>query len=116
MRHPKACKNYFREGSCRFKEHCSYQHKKDLNQDILKQNDIEINAIKEEISKLKEIISLMQKQIIELNQEIQDSNKINVAEIVGLVVSLLDNSEASTKSSTTTNKNKNSIDCDICDF
>ena len=41
----------------------------------------------------------------ELSQDVQNSNKINIAEIVGLVVSLLYNPKSSEKTSTAANKN-----------
>ena len=76
----------------------------------------EINDIKDEMDKLKETISLMQNKITELNQEIQSSKTINISEIVGLVVSLLDNTQTSEKSSNTANTNESLMQCDICDF
>ena len=68
------------------------------------------------MSKIKEIMVVMQNQITALNDEIQSSKKINISEIVGLVVSLLDNPKASEISSTTTNKTQGQINFDICDF
>ena len=65
LRHPKTSKYFFREGICRFGEGCSYSHKKVLNQDpkievIKEKHETEINAIKDEMHKLKEVISLME--------------------------------------------------------
>ena len=121
FRHPKACKHFFREGICRFGEDCSYRHKNDFNidlnvEDIKEQHANEIKTLKDEMSKIKEIMVLMQNQITALNDEIQSSKKINISEIVVLVVSLLDNPKASEISSTTTNKTQGQINCDICDF
>ena len=121
LRHPKTCKYFFREGICRFGEGCSYSHKKFLNQDpqievIKEKHEIEINAIKDEMHKLKEVISLMEIKIAELNQDLQSSNMINIEEIVGLVVSLLDNPKSFEKSSNAAYKNESIINCDICDF
>jgi hypothetical protein len=68
------------------------------------------------MSKIKETIVFMQNQITALNDEIQSSKKINISEIVGLVVSLLDNPKTSEISSTTTNKTQGQFKCDICVF
>ena len=57
------------------------------------QNDIK--NIKDEMIMIKETIVLMQNQITELNEQIQSSTKMNISEIVGLVVSLLDKPELS---------------------
>ena len=92
-----------------------------MNQDpkievIKEKHETEINAIKDEMHKLKEVIYLMENKIAELNQDLQSSNKINIEEIVGLVVSLLDNAKSFEKSSNAANKNESLIHCDICDF
>ena len=63
----------------------------------------EVNTIKDEVNKLKEHISMMEDKIIELNQDIQSSNKFNIGEIVGLVVSLLDKPKSYEKSYTPEN-------------
>ena len=76
----------------------------------------EINNIKDEINKLKETISVMQNKITELNQDIQSSKTIDISQIVGLVVSLLDNTKTSEKSCYTANTNTGLMQCDICDF
>ena len=55
MRHPKACRKYFREESCRFGENCSYKHKKDLNQDILKQMTMKVLPSKKTLENLKKL-------------------------------------------------------------
>ena len=56
--HPKTCKYFFREGVCRFGDGCSYSHKKVSNQDpkmkdIIEKHEPEINAVKDEMKKLK---------------------------------------------------------------
>ena len=58
----------------------------------------------------------MQNINTELNQEIKSLKAINISKIVGLVVSLLDNTKTSGKSSNAVNKNLSLIQCDICDF
>ena len=78
---PKACKHIFREDIFRFGEDCSYRHKndsnKDLNvEDIQEQHANEIKTLKYEMSKIKEIIVIMQNQITTLNEEIKSSKKI----------------------------------------
>ena len=96
LTHPKTCKYFFGEGVCRFGDSCSYTHKKVLNQDpkikdIIVKHETEIYAIKDEINKVKEMISLMENKITEINLDVLSSKKVNIEEIVGLVVSLLDN-------------------------
>ena len=59
---------------------------------------------------------MIEKKITELNQEIQRSKTVNIAIIVALVVSFLDNPNPSEKSFTAANKNESLIYCDICDF
>ena len=68
------------------------------------------------MSKINETIVFMQNQIIALNDEIQSSKKMNISEIVGLIVSLLDNPKTCEIYSTTTNKTQGQFKCDICDF
>ena len=121
LRYPKTCKYFFREGVCRFGNGCSYTHKKVSNQDpkikdMIEKHENEINAIKDEMNKLKEIISLMGNKIAEINLDILSSKKVNIEEIVGLVVSLLDNQKSFENSYISANKNESLMRCDICDF
>ena len=121
FRHPKTCKYFFRDGVCRYGEGCSYAHKRVCNKDqkvkeITEKHEQEVNTMKDEINKPKEHISVMEDKIIELNQDIQSSNKFNIGEIVGLVVSLLDKHKSSENSSTPENKSNSLEHCDICDF
>ena len=118
---PKHADIFYKEEICRFGEDCSYAHKKVMNKDMKfeemkDKHENEINDIKDEMDKLKETISLMQNKITELNQEIQSSKTINISEIVGLVVSLLDNTKTSEKSSNTANTNESLMQCAICAF
>ena len=64
---------FFWEGKCKFGEDCCYAHEKVSKQDlkVKERHENEINAIKNEIDKIKEIISLMQNKITKLNPEIQ---------------------------------------------
>ena len=82
----------------------------------MEKHDQEVNTIKDEVNKLKECISMMEDKIVELNQDIQSSNKFNIGEIVGLVVSLLDKRKSYEKPTTPENKSKTLEQCDICDF
>ena len=123
LRHPKVCKYYSRDEICHFKEDCSYKHVKHSEKDMkvkdnIKQNTENINAITIEKNKMKEMVAIMEDQITLLKQELESSKKTNVAEIVELVVSLLDNQKASAKPAMLENKNKTekSKFCDICDF
>ena len=84
--------------------------------DIIEKHETEINAIKDEMNKLKEIISLMENKIAGINLDILSTKKVNIEEIVGLVVSLLDNPKSVEKSCNAANKNEILIHCDICDF
>ena len=58
----------------------------------------------------------MENKIAELNQGIKSLNKIKINEIVGIVVSLLDNSKSLAKSFNAENKNISLMHSDICDF
>ena len=84
--------------------------------DMIEKHEKEINAIKDEMNKLKEIISLIKNKVAEINLDILSSKKVNIEEIVGLVVSLLDNPKSFEKSYIAANKNESLMQCDICDF
>ena len=58
-RHPTGCRNYFREGLCRFGDGFAYRHKTDINwsahaKETLQKKDEEIIDIQEERSQLKQ--------------------------------------------------------------
>ena len=57
------------------------------------------------MNKLKEIISWMENKIAEISLDILSSKKVNIEEIVELVVSLLDNPNSFNKSYIAANKN-----------
>ena len=103
-RHPKSCRNFSRKGICKFGDDCAYKHEEinniNMNNDLYirdtkEQYQNDIKNIKDEMIMIKETIVLMQNQITELNEKIQSSTKMNISEIVGLVVSLLDKPELS---------------------
>ena len=112
FRHLKSCKNYKREGTCRFKEYCAYKHEKDKDQrinvkEIITNHEQEISKIKNEMKELKLITSQMGKSNndtearttkpksnpIKPNQI--KSNQINIQEILKIVVETLDKSKDS---------------------
>ena len=111
-----------KECSFRHPKTCRYFYKKESQQNNMKIEEIkekyenEINDIKDEMYKLTETIFLMQNKITELNQEIQSSKTIIISQIVGLVVSLLENTKTSEKSCNTENTNTSLMQCDVCDF
>ena len=57
------------------------------------------------MNKLKEIISWMENKIAEISLDILSSKKVNIEEIVKLVVSLLDNPNSFNESYIAGNKN-----------
>ena len=73
-------------------------------------------VLSNEMNNLKEMISLMENKIAEINLDVLSSKKVNIEEIIGLVVSLLDNPKSFEKSYIASNKNESLIHCDICDF
>ena len=58
----------------------------------------------------------MENKIAEINLDKLSSKKVNIEEIVGLLVFLLDNPKSLEKSYITENKNESLMHCDICDF
>ena len=65
---------------------------------------------------IKDTIVIMQNQITELNEQKQSSKKTDISEIVGLVVSLLDEAETFESSHRSENKTEGQNNCDICEF
>ena len=92
-RHPKLCRNYSTEGSCKFGEDCAYKHKTQsdmsshMKEVILKHYD-EMTAIKDEVSQLKVTVKEMESKINMLTQDIEFRQKTKVEEIVKVVVSM----------------------------
>ena len=92
------CKDFVRDGICRFRHDFSYRHVKDSEKDMnVNKNSVDIYTeyIKTITEELKEIISCMKNQIQIFNQEIESSKKINFSVIVELVVYLLDHTRTS---------------------
>ena len=62
------CKNFNKEGACRFKEKCAYKHEKDMIQninvkDLIANHEKEISAMKDEMKQLKTIVSQIENKI-----------------------------------------------------
>ena len=55
FRHPKGCKHFSREGSCRFGEDCSYRHEKNKYQNVKDTEEKHANEI-DTLRKIKETI------------------------------------------------------------
>ena len=72
----------------------------------------EINYIKKETKSMKKLSLWWGKKIKEINQQIKSSKTVNIAKIVELVVSFLDNPKPSEKSFTAANEKES----DICNF
>ena len=51
-RHPKSCKNFAFDNTCRHKENCAYSHKKNENQTRMQNLEEEVKIFKKEIEKL----------------------------------------------------------------
>ena len=64
-RHPKVCKFFSISGSCRFKESCSYLHKRVENDKIY--------ALNKEVEKLKEDIELLTTEVKKLQESLSKS-------------------------------------------
>ena len=86
-RHPKTCKFYARNGACRGKEECAYEHNKSENSDKLcllekevKNLEDDMKIIKEEnyaknIEILENNVKLLQEQVSSLENDLKASNK-----------------------------------------
>ena len=69
--------------------------------------------MKDEMNQLKVIISQMGNQILILNQNLENINKINVQEVVDIVVKTLDNSNGSVKPSQNDKDSDLPLHCDV---
>ena len=67
-RHPKVCKYFLTQKSCKFGELCSYKHEVHSNQS-------EISELKEKLSVLEGSIELLNAKLSDLGKELVHSNK-----------------------------------------
>ena len=63
LRHPKICRSYKREGTCRFKDDCAYAHKNDQDDPRNQSHTQEIMNIQAEMIQMKDIIMQLQNKI-----------------------------------------------------
>ena len=79
FRHPKVCRNFKEETSCRFGDDCAYKHKETNScppiKEEIKMHADKMKAIQDEVSVLKATISRMGKNINDINQEIEIGQK-----------------------------------------
>ena len=124
-RHPKVCKYFLVQKSCKFGEHCSYKHVDNNNQ-----NDL--SELTRKVNQLESLIKTMSQQIEKLTFElevVQTDKEINTNDIVGQNKVKCDMCEYTASTSTVlkrhvTMKHKNNIQsveipvqlkCDLCD-
>ena len=120
-RHPKLCRTFSKEEFCPYGNECAYKHKKQTKQNEFIQkgivaNDKEFNDLKDELNKLKVLISQMAIQIQILNEEIQKGKETNIAEVVSIVIKLMENSKGSELSPAASREDENHLNCDQCEF
>ena len=84
--------------------------------ELITNHEQEISTIKNEMNQLKLIMSQMGHQIMILNQELQNTNQINVQEIVKIVVETLDKSKDLVEHSEAEQEMAFSVHCDHCEF
>ena len=79
-------------------------------------HDADICAMKKELHQLKVLIMRLANQVELLNQEIQTDKQTNIAEVVQIVVSMLDNAKNSEKSPQASKEDQTYLSCDHCEF
>ena len=89
LRHPKTCRSYEREGTCKFKEDCAYKHQKSQRPETVSSNQQEILNLQQEMSQMKSLIKLMSDTILFLAETIENITKTNIHKIVAIVASSL---------------------------
>ena len=118
FRHPKLCRSFKNEGSCKFKEDCAYNHISNKGDKSMTKHDLEVTIIHQELAQMKAKISQLENSVEFLQKEIQKVTQINVQEIVAIVLSTQDSAKQSKP-----DENKEaladkvqSVKCDICNF
>jgi hypothetical protein len=75
--------------------HTNTKKKNENIQKVMVANNMEVNNLKDEVNQLKVLISQMAIQVRILNEEIQKGKETNIAEVVSIVIKLMDNSKSS---------------------
>ena len=120
-RHPKLCRMFSKEESCPYGNGCAYKHKQQTKQNeniqkVIVANNKEVNDLKDEVNQLKVLISQIAIQIQFLNEDIQKGKETNIAEVVSIVIKMMDNSSSSDLSPEATGEDENHLNCDQCEF
>ena len=117
-RHPKTCKYFERNNTCKYNEHCAFSHpeRKHLNsfeniKEEVKQIKYEIQELKTNTARVtKELFEMQYEEIIQLKQQIVNLSN-NMSEMMCRIMNI------ETKSSSESNsKMKNKFSCDQCQY
>ena len=95
-RHPKICKIFNKEETCKFGIDCAYNHKEEtypnINvQDIQIKHNKEVSDLKVEVEKLKETVSQTELKIDLLTKDYQKKKETQIEDIEKIVVNMLNN-------------------------
>ena len=117
LRHPKKCRSYEREGTCRFKE-CAYTHQENQGDARNQRHNQDILNIQVEMNQMKNMILQIENKIEILKNMLDAITKTNVEEIVAIVVSSLERAKEIENSEAikTVEKSPDIINCDKCIF
>ena len=116
FRHPKVCRSFKNDGSCKFKDECAYNHKRNKDDKSMTEDDLKVSTLHQEVAHLKAKISQLENNIEFLQQEIQKVAQINVSEIGAIVLSTQNGDKLSKHDAEAFENKEESVKCDICNF
>ena len=90
LRHPKVCKSYTKDSTCKFKDGCAYEHQTNKGAKMVKNLDQEVINLKLEMIHMKSVIQEMQSKIELLDEAIDNITKTNIGEIVAIAAAYLE--------------------------
>ena len=115
LRHPKVCRSFERDGTCKFKEVCAYKHQISQNAEMHAQD---VRNLQQEMSQMISMIKQMEDKIEFLEKSLEKITKTNIEEIVSIVVSSLESNKltVNNKDIETGEDAENCINCDECSY
>ena len=120
-RHSKIWRVFNKEETCKFRIDCAYRHKQEITsrinvQDIQIKHTKKVFDLKEEVEKLKEIVSQMDLENEILTKRCQKKNETKVEEKIKILVNMLNNQKNQETSFKSSKKDENLVHCDLCVF